>query len=154
MQDTPCCGFFAPLNCMPNNQSFPNAYSTIGVNNLYTNKVVTCGPSSGYYPASSSCTQYSNPNTNPPTVGGCIYDLGLGSCTQDTTNYIYTTGCASAVGTHLISAILPHVYLILIATIFCLISASMSCCMFLKRKEIDVFPNVYMEHKVCYLQFL
>lgn len=147
LENTGCCGFFAPLKCRNDSRPFPNQFSTKGVSSEFLSSRVQCGPGLNYYPEESDCVDYSNPNVQPPIIGGCIYDHGVGSCLTNT-QYQYVSGCASAVEDYLISAILPHVYLFLVAMSFCLLSALASCCMFLKRKESDVFPELLGDNHV------
>ena len=147
LENTGCCGFFAPLKCRNDSRPFPSRYSFKGISSELLTSRVQCGPGFGYYPEESDCVDYSNPNVQPPIVGGCTYDHGLGSCLTNT-KYQYVTGCASAVEDYLISAILPHVYLLLVSMSFCVLSGLASCCMFLKRKESDVFPELVVDNNV------
>ena len=153
LESTPCCGFFAPLNCIDDTRIFPSRFLTTGVSNELLVDRVTCGPVTSYYPQQSDCIDYSDPNAQPPVVGGCIYDHGLGPCLVNA-QYTYAYGCASAVEDYLIASINPHVYLILIAMFFTLLSALMSCCMYLKRKETDVFPELYGKVHVSLILFV
>ena len=149
LEASPCCGFFAPLNCIDDTRPFPPSYSQAGIGSSLVPDRVSCGPTAGYYPQQADCTDYSSPNAQPPIVGGCIYDHGLGPCLGNA-GYQFTTGCASAVEDYLIATILPHVYLIIIAMFFSLLSSLMSCCMYMKRKETDVFPEMYGAPQVFY----
>jgi hypothetical protein len=149
LESSPCCGFYAPFSCISDGRSFPKNYLTKGVSsNLLVDRVL-CGTTSGYYPVQpqTGCSDFSDTTVQPPIVGGCLYDLGIGFCI-DNPNYQFTRGCASTVEDYLIKQVVPHVYLLILSMIMCLITASLSCCMYIKRKETDIYPEIYGKPQV------
>jgi hypothetical protein len=148
-QAVPCCGFFAPQGCVANSDPYPSGYLLEGVEAAELKQRVSCGPgaSLGYYPVQDNCLQYSNILVNPPIVGGCLYDLGIGFC-LDKPVYPYTMGCASFVEDYCSSLILPHALCIFGMIAFNLLAAYLALVMVLKRKESDVLPELYPKPQV------
>ena len=133
--------------CQANTRPFPAELSTVGILPSLLKEVVSCGPVAKYYPQSDTCTSYSNILVNPPIVGGCAYDMGIGPCLNDNV-YSYSQGCASQVEDFLVNQVLPVSYVIVGMVFLNIISAYLSFVLFIKRKENDVFPELYPEHKV------
>jgi hypothetical protein len=136
-----CCGFFAPLNCIPNTNKFPPDRSEMNINPIFLKQEVSCGNITGYYPQTDICTDYYKSAAINPVVGGCNWDLGIGFCTEaDVTPS--TIGCASAVEDYVGGLITPHITFLLLTTAIIGITMLYSCCMLWKRREEDVFPEL------------
>ena len=142
-----CCGFFGPLNCVPNTKPFPSYLEPYGIETDLMSQRVMCGPVSPYYPATDTCVSYSNILVNPPIVGGCYYDMGLGPCVNNVPER-YSIGCASMIEDYLSQQVLPQSYVIAGMVFLNIISAYVSFTMFIKRKEEDVLPELYPEQNV------
>lgn len=149
LESLPCCGFFAPFSCISDARPFPDNYLTEGVSSDLLVDRVLCGTAPGFYPVQpqTGCSDFSDTTVQPPIVGGCLYDLGIGFCISNP-NFQFSRGCASVVEDYLINQISPHVYLIIFAMLMCLITALLSCCMYIKRKETDIFPELYGKPQV------
>lgn len=135
-----CCGFFAPLTCIPDTRSFPSDYSEKGVDGEYTTQRVTCGNIPLYYPQIDNCLNYYNDIVVPPIVGGCNYDLGVSYCLSKSLDS-NSRGCASQVEDYAIKIIEPHGFAIAVVSSLNLLMMIYACCMWWKRKEYDVFPE-------------
>jgi hypothetical protein len=149
LESQPCCGFYAPFSCISDGRSFPDNYLTTGISKDLLVDRVLCGTAPGYYPVQpqTGCSDFSDTTVQPPVVGGCLYDLGIGFCIENP-NFQFTKGCAQNVEDYLIKQVSPHVYLIIIAMLMCLVTALLSCCMYIKRKETDIFPEIYGKPQV------
>lgn len=89
--------------------------------------------------------------SDPPIVGGCKYDMGVGYCL--TVNIDGSMiGCASAVEDYSVTLITPHVPLLMICAAVHALFMLYTCCMWWKRKESDVFPEftTLTEVRQCY----
>ena len=146
-----CCGFFAPLGCVENSNLFPSnrdvssidiTLSVNGVSFFLPSQRVVCGdqPQLGYYPATDECFMYSDLSTVPPTVGGCAFDMGLGYC-LDKPLTDSSLGCASFVEDTMKANIETTGFLLVFFTFFNVLAMLLECCMWWKRKEIDVLPR-------------
>ena len=120
-----CCGFFAPMACTVNNASFPSEFGTKDIDRYLLRQRVICGNKPGYYPNTSSCTDYFDATSTPPIVGGCHYDMGLGQCLSETVT-ASSLGCASRVEDFMIGRVLGHVYAMMASTILCAVMQSVS----------------------------
>jgi hypothetical protein len=140
LQAQVCCGFFAPMGCVPITNAYPSSLVTTGIDSSYLDQVVSCGHSGGYYPQNDLCTVYYDEAAIPPIVGGCNYDMGISFCLNQ---QILPTasGCASRVEDYLASLVLPHSSLLLISSFFNLTGMLFACCMWWKRKSTDIFPE-------------
>lgn len=145
-----CCGFFPPLACIPNKDKFPSTFNQNGIKKSFLSQQVKCGPVSGFYPQTKICTDYANSASLLPVLGGCKWDLGVGFCTKEdvTTS---TIGCASLVEDYVASQISPTVTFLSAACVINGISMLYACCMFWKRKESDVFPQLQEQLKVFFI---
>lgn len=134
-----CCGFFQPFNCQANTESYPSAYSATYISSSLLRQRVICSSYPLYYPQQDNCADVYDPSTNPPTIGGCYYDLGVSFCLQDaiTPN---SAGCASAAEDYVSKLLAPHGPIIMALSLFSALFIILSCCMYFKRKETDVFP--------------
>lgn len=141
-----CCGFFQPFKCTENNASFPSNLLTDGVEPSRLEKRVKCGPFKNYYREETNCVDYEDFAADPPVVGGCEYDQGVGACLlEEITGE--TSGCASAVEDYVVALIAPHSIVLMIVSTFNLLFMLLSCCMWWKRKETDVFPEVTVDKR-------
>ena len=136
-----CCGFFQPLRCIPDSNTFPENRDLSAIEPYWVEKGrVRCGPVEDYYPRTEECLDYSDLNTVPPTIGGCVWDLGLGYCLNKPFD-ASSLGCASFVEDYLVSGLSLTGLMLVVFTLFNLYAMLLSCCMWWKRKETDVFPN-------------
>ncbi|KAJ1442002.1 hypothetical protein B484DRAFT_90295 [Ochromonadaceae sp. CCMP2298] len=144
-----CCGFFQPYRCIENTDSFPTTRLTDDIDSALLAQRVTCGAYDDYYPAQSNCIDYEDFNADPPIVGGCYYDLGVGFC-LDVPIRTGSLGCASAVEDYAVALISIHSTMLIVASIFSLLFMLYSCCMWWKRKDDDVFPEFTTDVQVKY----
>jgi len=141
-----CCGFFPPFNCIVNEGRFPKNRLTDGIDGQFLKHKVDCGNYPDYYPEQvGTCTNYYDVSVNPPLVGGCKYDLGVGFClnTQDIDKS--AIGCAAATEDYVIALISGHAVMIMMSSTFNAIFMLFACCMWWKRKETDIFPEFVTE---------
>eukprot|EP01036_Dinobryon_divergens_P028316 gene28316-37247_t len=138
LQGASCCGFFPPMKCSANGASFPSVSSLEGVDPSLSARRVSCGQYPGYYPQQSDCTDYSDVVLR--IVGGCKYDMGAGFCLENSVDSA-SFGCASLMEDYAVSKISPHVSVLMGASFFNFLFMVLSCCMWWKRKETDVFPE-------------
>ena len=141
IQGAVCCGFFAPLNCIPNKKPFPTTYSQMGILPSLLSQQVSCGPVEGYYPQTESCLDYYKSAAVVPIIGGCRYDMGVGFCMKNDVRE-ESIGCASAVEDYIGSTVAPHAAFLLLSAFINLIAMLYECCMLWKRREDDIFPIV------------
>ncbi len=143
-----CCGFFAPLGCVPNANPFPSnrdtsgivqSLSVSGVSYALIDQRTLCGPVTSYYPQTDECLDYSDLNTVPPTVGGCLYDMGLGYCLEKELGP-KSMGCASFVEDTVVASISGTGFALTFLTLFNVFAMLLECCMWWKRKDTDVLP--------------
>ena len=66
--------------------------------------------------------------------------MGLGFCIENAVTGS-TSGCSALMEAYMVSLISPHALMLLGAAAFNAIAMLISCCMFWKRKEPDVFPE-------------
>ena len=111
----------------------------LGVPKALQRAVVICGNRPSYYPHQRDCWDYFDPAAIPPILGGCHYDMGLGSCIEKDVHDL-SLGCANQMENYMVALISPHATMLVMATTFNIIAMLVSCCMFWKRKEQDVFP--------------
>lgn len=135
-----CCGFFGPSSCIPDEQKFPKDRPTDGILGSQRQQRVTCGNMPTYYIEQRDCLHYYDRAAVPPIVGGCDYDMGLGFCLLNKVDE-ESSGCASAMEDYMVSLIGPHGTMLVVSISFNLVSMLVACCMFWKRKEMDVFPE-------------
>jgi hypothetical protein len=139
LEGSECCGFFAPMRCVENNSSFPSNFGTKSVDSGLLSQRVVCGNKPGYYPQQTTCLDYFDAAVKPPVVGGCRYDMGLGRCLAlDVTDT--SKGCASAVEDLLMTRVVGHLDAMLGCTFLSVLCLCLSCCVWCKRKNYDVFP--------------
>lgn len=135
-----CCGFFPPFLCSQTLQTdpFPADRDVAGIPPEYTSQRVICGPYPNFYERTDECADYYD--IVQGIFGGCNYDLPLGYCIA---NLVQPTssGCASVVEDFMVSAITGPAYIALGTTIFNLYAMLLACCMWWKRKVVDVFPD-------------
>ena len=143
-----CCGFFAPFSCIPNSNPFPLDRDTSGIEPYWIDAGrVRCGHVQGYYPVTDECLDYSDLNTVPPTIGGCVFDLGLGYCLERELSD-NSLGCASFVEDAMAASIATTGVMLVVLSVFNLYAMLISCCMWWKRKETDVFPSFAVGAKI------
>jgi len=144
-----CCGFFAPLGCIPDPAPFPAdrdisgiplTLSVSGVPYPITQQRTLCGPVQTYFPQTQECLHYSDLSTVPPTIGGCSYDMGLGYCLDKELND-KSMGCASFVEDTMVANIETTGFMLAFLTLLNLLAMLLECCMWWKRKETDVLPS-------------
>jgi hypothetical protein len=147
LQKISCCGFFSPFNCVQNDDKYPSDKDVAGIDSKFLSRRVTCSRFEGYYLEQDNCINYYDLSTDPPTIGGCRYDLGVGLCLElDISGS--TTGCASATEDFVSSLIAPHAPMLLVCSVFNMMYMLIACCMWWKRKESDVFPSFLNPVKV------
>lgn len=147
IQSNACCGFFPPLSCLENTEKFPGRFYKKGIKSSFLSQRVTCGYKPGYYPETSICLDYFDVSAIPPIVGGCNYDLGVSFCLENEIDS-NSRGCVSYVEDYASSLIAPHGYAIVSLSIFNLLMMILTCCLWFKRKEHDVFPAFENDFKV------
>jgi hypothetical protein len=157
-----CCGFYAPLGCVPDPSPFPLNRDISGIDVTFTvrgqpyiltNQRTLCGDvpdvdntGKGYYPATDECLHYSDLNAVPPIVGGCIYDMGLGYCIEKKIKADGSSaGCASEVEDIMKANIETTGFMLAFLTLMNVFAMFLECCMWWKRKEIDVLPNTFVK---------
>lgn len=135
-----CCGFFPPQNCRANEGGFPSNRDTAGIAAQFLKQRVTCAEYPQYYPEQYNCADVVDYSTNPPTIGGCRYDLGVSFCLE---NAIASDsmGCASYMEDYVVGLISPHAPVLMGLSTFSFIFLLLCACMWWKRKETDVFPD-------------
>ena len=153
IQGSTCCGFFQPFNCIENDGNFPKNRLTAGIDGSFLDQKVACGAYPYFYPEQDNCVNYYDFSANPPLVGGCNYDLGVGFCLNNAID-VTSSGCASLVEDYVVGLISSHAVLIMASSTFNAIFMLFACCMWWKRKEADIFPEFVTEHKVSSLLFL
>jgi hypothetical protein len=146
---TGCCGFYPPMQCDPITKGFPNDRPTDGIMSSLTEQRMSCGPEDGYYPVQDNCEHVYDTDTLPHIIGGCRFDLAIGSQCIDTVPTDIDLGCISGVEDYIASLIEMHVYMIFaICPLFNFIGMVFTCCMYWKRKvDQDVFPDFLSEAK-------
>jgi len=144
LTDSGCCGFFQPMKCTNNTSPFPGGKTISNIESQFIGQRVTCGPYPGFYPQQQNCLHYYDYAHIPPIIGGCIYDLGIGDC-LDTPYASTSAGCASVMEDYMGSLISSHVTGIAMSSLMNLVCMLISCCMWWKRKEEDVFPDFLSE---------
>ncbi len=143
-----CCGFFAPMSCIPNTDSFPSLYSQQNIAKEFLHQRVICGNMPTYYPQRDDCLDYYDQAAIPPIIGGCRYDLGVGFCLgKDLKDS--SLGCASYVEDYLSGIVGPNAVMLILLSLFNFFAMLIACCMYWKRKEGDIFPAFSVEKEVC-----
>lgn len=142
-----CCGFFQPFRCIPNMAKFPRTRLQDGIDSYLLEHRVICSQHDNYYPRQSECIDYKDFAADPPIIGGCQHDLGVGFC-LDAEISPASTGCASAVEDYATQLIEPHSIMLLVSSGMSLLFMTYSCCMWWKRKSTDLFPEFVTEVKV------
>jgi hypothetical protein len=142
-----CCGFFQPFRCTPNPDQFPSNRATKGIDSKFLVSRVQCSTFKNYYQSQDNCQDVYDYSTDPPTIGGCVYDLGAGSCLRNKYEP-ETIGCASFVEDYVVALVAPHAIAILIAAMLNFLCMVLACCMWWKRKETDIFPEFLSGNKV------
>jgi hypothetical protein len=93
-----CCGFGPPLVCDENEDPYPKDRTLEGLSKEYTSQRQFCGDQALWYPESGkgsyTCSQVVNEQASVQVVGGCRYEMPLGTC-KDSTPADTTKGCAS-----------------------------------------------------------
>ena len=153
VQSGGCCGFGPPLRCMNDTRPFPSDRPITGVAPQFSSHRLVCGhhysnnPSMDWYRAQSTCTEYYNLAVIPAIVGGCSYDLGLGSCLNQGID-AYTQGCAAALEDYMTSITYGGALYLMAAASINFLCMFLCMMMFLKRKYDDVFPEYDAEFRV------
>lgn len=142
-----CCGFFQPFSCTANADKFPSSRLLEGVDPYLLEARVICSEYDFYYPVQDNCVDYKDFAADPPIIGGCRYDLGVGFCLNVDIKKD-SVGCASTVEDYAVALIAPHSIMLLVASAFSLLFMTYSCCMWWKRKEADLFPAFVTDVKV------
>lgn len=95
-----CCGYGKPIGCDPDNRSPPPDRLLSDVPSWFVKSRQTCGSESSWYLASGDtaylCSQAVNPDASSIVIGGCKYEMPLGSC-KDSDPTDSTLGCAAAI---------------------------------------------------------
>jgi hypothetical protein len=149
-QSTACCGFGPPQRCINDSRPYPQDLVIKRVSTIYLGKRLECGhimsnePRFDYYQATSNCLEYYDPTTTPKTIGGCKYDLGIGSCIINDPD-AYTSGCASTVEDYMQSKLSPLAFFIIASGAINSICIILCFIMYWKRKYTDVFPSYEQE---------
>lgn len=139
-QQNGCCGFGPPMSCQNDTRPFPSQYPIDSLRTSFQKQRVVCGEVSGYYRSQVNCLDYSDPNSIPPVVGGCQYDMGASTCRKEDVSDS-TRGCALAVEVYLADLVGPTSIMTIGSSIITLLNMFVNIVMFLKRKEYDVFPE-------------
>jgi len=144
-----CCGFFPPLNCEDITSSFPPDRPLDSIKDAFTKQRLKCGDEPYYYPVQDNCEDLADANAVPRVVGGCRYDMAVGSTCLTVTPSDDSFGCVSAVEDYVAGLIEFHVTLVYgFCPLLNFIGMVFTCCMFWKRKEgRDVFPDFLAEAK-------
>lgn len=145
--DGRCCGFFQPFRCIANADKYPKDLNQAGVDGTLLAARVQCSSFPKYYPERDNCKDVEDFSTNPPTIGGCRYDLAAGNC-LDVPIEAGTYGCASYMEDWVVAKIAPHSFLLLFCAAINFLYMLLACCMWWKRKEADVFPEFMTKNKV------
>jgi hypothetical protein len=147
IQDDICCGFYAPLNCININGSFPSDRSTEGVPKRILHQRLSCGTYPGFYPQSGQCSDYIDNNAANLVVGGCDWDQAIGYCVDEVLT-ASTRGCLYYAEVYMDGLIIYPSIALIVSSILNFISIIYTCCLYGKRKRNDVFPDVGLM-KVC-----
>mmetsp|Transcript_62548 Transcript_62548/g.141340 ORF Transcript_62548/g.141340 Transcript_62548/m.141340 type:complete len:367 (+) Transcript_62548:158-1258(+) len=138
-----CCGFGPPLNCAPDSRKPPEDRFLEQVQPEFKKKRQVCGNVDLWYPASGSgsytCSQVVDPNGVPLVVGGCKFEMPLGSC-KDYDPEPGTAGCANVIEDTMNFTLLLEGAVILFFCVVPALSVLSSCCLCWKRKFTDVIP--------------
>lgn len=93
-----CCGFGPPLLCEEDTLAYPSDRTLEGLPSTFTSQRQFCGDESLWYPESGrgsyTCSQVVNEQASVQVVGGCRYEMPLGTC-KDIEPIETTKGCAS-----------------------------------------------------------
>lgn len=135
-----CCGFYQPFKCIENKASFPANRDPSGVSSELLQQVVTCSNFPKYYPKQTDCIDYIDFAANPPIIGGCFYDLGVGQCLKADV-LESSMGCASRAEDFAIALISAHAPLIMGTSGVNFVYMLIACCFWWKRRESDIFPE-------------
>ena len=148
-----CCGFFAPTRCITNTAKFPSQYSQLEIKAEFLKQNTICGNMPGYYPNQDNCLDYYDQAAVPPIIGGCNFDMGVGFCLgkelMDS-----SLGCVSYVEDYIAGIVGPNAIMTILLSALNFFAMLISCCMYWKRKEGDIFPSftVDKEGTVDYLE--
>lgn len=147
-----CCGFFRPFDCIENKDGYPSDKLQQGITGSLLKARVSCGDYDNYYPKQSNCVDFFDFAAEPPIVGGCEYDLGVGSCLDEDIQGSFL-GCASHAEDYVVGLITAHSSMMFVCSLVSLQFMIYSCCMWWKRKESDVFPAISTDTQVSYFLF-
>lgn len=142
-----CCGFGPPKQCRNDTRPFPSDRPLDNVKGYLAKDRIVCGEKPFFYPEQKNCIDYFDENSIPQIVGGCDYDLGGGGCVElDIEDSM--KGCADVLEGVIANKVAPHALIIMGSSGLSFLSMMISCCMYWKRKESDVFPDFLHEEKV------
>lgn len=141
IQGDTCCGFNPPFTCIEDPRPFPANRDVTGVEAALASQRVTCGAYPGYYPQQDDCIAYFD--LVKGIVGGCEFDLGVGPCLLRGFGPT-SSGCASAVEDYVVSSLSGTAFIMTGAVIINVFAMLLTCCMWWKRKAVDVFPADHM----------
>ncbi len=95
-----CCGFGPPLRCSADSRPPPNTLLLEGVGGDFVAHRQSCGVAPSWYSscgaASFACSQAIDPAAAQLSIGGCMYEMPLGTCKIATPTGI-TIGCAATI---------------------------------------------------------
>jgi hypothetical protein len=161
-----CCGFGPPLACVPYDaETFPHSNSFSSSYVLDTPRGDSGGWSSyvgsrvkclegeveprWYAPQpydaeesseSEACDQVIDLAEVPPRLGGCMYDLPLGTCKEQRNFDIYR-GCMMTLEMQICDELAPSCIMVLGMSLVQVLSVVTACCFCWKRKMHDTFPD-------------
>jgi len=96
---------------------------------------------------SGTCEQLINPNDVLPKVGGCKFEMSLGTCNLilDNNAEVRIGGCASTLETQMNASLGPASFAILASCVLQIFAVISSCFFCWKRKMQDTFPDSLKE---------
>ena len=138
-----CCGFGRPLGCVEDARGFPGRFPS-PTTYLYGGvERQRCGVQPGWYPPTAECNQVVDPNVYPPVYGGCPYEFPIGECMANAPSVENAHGCAAEVEKIMEGKVGGLAAALLWLSLVPILAISVSCCLFLKRKEHDVLPETH-----------